>query len=104
MKLFVSQPMRGKTDEEIIEERNAIIACVSEAYPDEFIEVLDTFFGTSDMSHALEYLGESIKMLAQADYAVFTPDFADYRGCWIEYECAIRYGIKTILLEDGDEE
>ena len=36
-KLFISQPMRDKTDEEIKSERNKIIQRVKEGYPNEDI-------------------------------------------------------------------
>lgn len=32
-KLFISQPMRGKTDEEILKERKALIAAVAYGIP-----------------------------------------------------------------------
>lgn len=44
MKLFISQGMRGKTDEAILVERNKAIEIVREMFPDDEIEVLDSFF------------------------------------------------------------
>ena len=48
------------------------------------------------MSHALEYLGESLKLLAKADIAYFAPGWNKARGCKIEHQCALEYGIHTI--------
>lgn len=48
------------------------------------------------MSHALEYLGESLKLLAKADIAYFAPGWRDARGCKIEHACADAYGIHHI--------
>ncbi|ENY98713.1 hypothetical protein HMPREF1092_03271, partial [Clostridium thermobutyricum] len=42
-KLFISQPMRGKTDKEILEEREMAIK-KAKAILREDVEVLDTFF------------------------------------------------------------
>lgn len=42
-KLFVSQPMNGKSSDEILKERKYLIA-MAETYPGETLEVLDTFF------------------------------------------------------------
>ena len=42
-KLFISQPMKDKTDEEIKAVRKAIIADVSKLVCDE-VEVIDSFF------------------------------------------------------------
>lgn len=90
MKLFVSQPMRGKTDEEIIEERNALIARVREDYPD--VEVIDSFFRSSEDT-PLYNLGESLKLLSEADIAVFAKGWDTARGCRIEHQCCLDYNI-----------
>lgn len=42
MKLFISQPMRDKTDEEIKEEREKIIKEVEKLFGE--VEVIDSFF------------------------------------------------------------
>ena len=94
-KLFISQPMRGKTDEEILAVRQKAVESAERNLGEKF-EVIDSFFGTSDMSHALEYLGESIKLLATADVAYFAKGWEDARGCRIENTCAIEYGITVI--------
>lgn len=94
-KLFISQPMRGKTDEEILAERADAVQAARDALGEE-VEVIDSFFGTSDMSHALEYLGESLKLLSKADIAYFAPGWQDARGCKIEHACADAYGIHHI--------
>lgn len=87
--------MRGKTDEEILAERADAVQAAQDALGEE-VEVIDSFFGTSDMSHALEYLGESLKLLAKADIAYFAPGWRDARGCKIEHACADAYGIHHI--------
>lgn len=94
-KLFISQPMRGKTDDEILQEREAAISAAKESTGED-VEVLDSFFQGADLTKPLEYLGESIKMLAQADIAYFAPGWQEARGCKIEHECAIQYGVCCI--------
>lgn len=44
MKLFISQPMAGKTDKEILDERKRVIHNVKELFSDKEIEVIDSFF------------------------------------------------------------
>lgn len=100
-RLFISQPMRGKTDEEILAVRKKAIAS-AERHLGEKCEVIDSFFGTSDMSHALEYLGESIKLLATADVAYFAKGWEDARGCRIEHTCAVEYGIGLVIDDYTD--
>jgi hypothetical protein len=92
MKVFISQPMVDKTDEEIEMERDMAICKLKEEF-DESIEIIDSFF--KDVPHdaaPLWYLGESIKLLGDADAVYFCKDWEQYRGCAIEHECAVRYG------------
>ena len=94
-KLFISQPMKGKTDEEILAERaNAIRAAVDML--GEEVEVIDSFFQGADLTTPLEYLGESLKLLAKADVAYFATGWNKARGCLIEHECCEQYGIVYI--------
>lgn len=96
-KLFISQPMRDRTNEEIKSERNEIIQRVKERYPNEEIEVIDSFFenATHD-AKPLWFLGKSLELLSTADIAYFATDWNAYRGCKIEHTCAVEYGIKRM--------
>ena len=94
-KLFISQTLRGKSDDELLAERSNAIQAAKDALGED-VELIDSFFGTSDMSHALEYLGESLKLLAKADIAYFARGWNEARGCKIEHQCALEYGIHTI--------
>ena len=78
-KLFISQPMKGKSDEEILAEREKAIQRAKEAD-----------------AKPLWYLGESLKLLATADVAYFALGWEDARGCKIEHTCALEYGIDVI--------
>ena len=95
-KLFISQPMRDKTNEEIERERQSAIQSVKEKYGDD-VEVIDSFF--KDAPHdakPLWFLGKSLELLAGADVAYFCKGWENYRGCRIENQCAIEYGITVI--------
>jgi len=95
-KLFISQPMRGKTDEEILREREEAVT-KAKAIIGEEVEVLETFFTDfSADAKPLEYLARSIEFLAKADVAYFVPGWETARGCKIEHECAVEYGIDRI--------
>ena len=96
-KLFISQPMRDKTDEEIKSERNYIIGKVKERYPDTEIDVIDSFFENAPHdAKPLWFLGKSLELLSTADIAYFADGWEEYRGCSIEHKCAIEYGINII--------
>jgi hypothetical protein len=96
MKLFISQPMRGKTDEEILATRQKAIAS-AERHLGEKVEVIDSFFQNAPVDASpLWYLAKSIELLATADVAYFAKGWEEARGCRIENTCAIEYGIDVI--------
>lgn len=100
-KVFISQPMNGKTDEEILEVRNKAIESASELLGEE-VEVIDSFF--KDAPHEakpLWFLGKSLELLSTADVAYFAEGWENARGCRIENECAVAYGI--VVIEDYKE-
>lgn len=94
MKIFISQPMNDKTDEQIKEERKNI-----EKY---FINrgdaVLDTLFDFDENTSPIYYLAKSIEYMTDADLVVFLPCWENARGCKIEYEVAKSYGKKILIL------
>jgi hypothetical protein len=95
-KLFISQPMKGKTNVEIKKEREEAIRCAKEMMSDE-VEVIDSFFENAPAeAKPLWYLGESLKLLSTADVAFFATGWKNARGCKIEHTCAQQYGINTI--------
>lgn len=96
-KLFISQPMRGKSDEEILAERKKAIE-IAEKVIGEPVEVIDSFFEKAPVNaKPLWFLGKSLEFLADADVAYFALGWKDARGCIIEHDCAIAYGIKSIV-------
>ena len=98
-KLFISQPMRGLKDEEILKVREEI-KIRAEKIIGEPIELINSFIedypGEINKSIPVWYLGKSIQLLSQADTAYFGGDWRNARGCKIEYVIATTYGIKVI--------
>ena len=95
-KLFISQPMKGKTNEEIEVERAKAIE-EAKAVLKEDVEVIDSFFkGAPVDARPLWFLGKSIELLSQADIVYFAKDWDKYRGCKIEHMCAIEYDLNII--------
>lgn len=99
LKVFISQPMKGKTDEQIKTERQIGIEKIKEQFNDD-IEILDTFFNIvpdeTKTPKPLWFLGKSIQFLGEADIAYFIGEWRNYRGCRIENAVAKEYGIKVI--------
>ena len=102
VKVFLSQPMRGFTDEEIIARREEDIKQLKKYFKDEPFEVIDTLFKeeATAKNPAVEYLARSIAELANAnaDYIAMSYDFESARGCLIEHKIADEYGIEKIYL------
>lgn len=69
-KLFISQPMKGKSDEDILAERQKAIKS-AEAKIGEAVEVIDSFFQEAPADvKPLWFLGKSLELLAGADIEV----------------------------------
>ena len=98
-KLFISQPMRGLTDEEILKAREEIRARAEQAIG-EPVELIDSFIKDCpkeiNKSIPVWCLGKSIQLLSQADIAYFGGNWRNARGCKIEHEVARTYGMKII--------
>lgn len=104
-KVFISQPMRGKTNEEIIAERNNIEGHARAHCPaDKELEILDSFKPNEfENEHSVKnvplyYLAKSLEYLAEADLAIFGTGWKNARGCQIEHKCAEAYGVEFINL------
>lgn len=102
-KVFISQPMKGKTDNEILLERDRAIKVIKETINDD-VEFVDSFFNINDgvpngINKPLWFLAKSIALLSTADIAYFISGWNQARGCKIEHECAAQYGI-AIITED----
>lgn len=94
-KVFISQPMNGKTNEEIKAERDILIAKAKERYDD--VEVIDSFFENAPHDASpLWFLAKSLELLSSADVVYFAKDWENARGCKIEHLCAIEYGKETV--------
>nr|DAI07393.1 MAG TPA: Nucleoside 2-deoxyribosyltransferase like protein [Bacteriophage sp.] len=90
MKIMISQPMKGKTNEQIRTERAELVKELTE----QGHEVIDTVFDDFPNGQAtpLHYLAKSIEFLANVDGVVFMKGWQNARGCRIEEICAREYG------------
>ena len=88
--------MRGKTNAEILAERNKAIEVASKQLNEE-VEVIDSFFKDSPaLTNPLLCLAKSLELLATADIAYFADGWEQARGCRIERLCAEEYNIPVI--------
>ena len=95
-KIFISQPMKDKTDAEIKAEREKIIARIKELYGDD-IEIIDSYFENAPAQAApLWFLGKSFEKLSTADVAFFAKGWENARGCRMEYLACREYDIESV--------
>lgn len=96
-KLFVSVPMKGRTEEEIkasIQKMKKI----AEAYEGEELELIDSYVEDNPPKgnhQSVWYLGKSLEKLSEADIFIGIEDDFDWSGCYIEGITAYRYHIKS---------
>jgi len=94
-RVFISQPMSGKTTDEIKEEREEIINELT----NKGFTVADSIISATppDSCNAGLYcLGESLKIMSDCDYVYFMEGWKNARGCKIEHDCAEKYKIKIM--------
>lgn len=100
VKIMVSQPMNGKTKEEIEEERENISKLVHEALDELWDEIIimDTTVEDHENKTDLECFSESIGFMAEADMLVMGKGWEKARGCILEHAIAKEYYV-PILYE-----
>ena len=100
-KVFISQPMRNRSEEDIITERQEIMRTLKYVLGGaNDLEELPTYFTDHGARTPLEGLAKSIEMLAQADIAIFAIGWSMARDCIIERECCAYYDIEYAYYGD----
>ena len=103
MKAMLSQPMAGKTDEEIAKTRaKAINALEAKGY-----RVVNTLFEFSDRNLKkrgvaqipLYFLAKSLENMSLCHAVYFCKGWQNARGCRIEHDAAVAYGLDIIYEE-----
>ena len=101
LKVFISQVMRDRTEEEILCERNIAIDKIKGMFSDRSIVIIDSYFedyNPKEGSVPLKYLAKSLELLADADVVCFCTGWDMARGCKAEHYCAVEYGIDRVYL------
>ena len=108
MKAMLSQPMAGKTEQEITETRERAIATLKAAG----YEIVNTMF-TDEWyrKEAMEergvvqiplcFLAKSLENMSLCHAAYFCKGWETARGCRIEHEAAKAYGLDILYEEEN---
>lgn len=105
-KAMISQPMTGNTEEEIIETREKAIAALRKRG----YQVVNTLFTDEWYSReAMEsrgvvqiplcFLAKSLENMSLCHAAYFCKGWEKARGCRIEHDAAVAYGLEIIYEE-----
>lgn len=88
MKIMISQPMNGKTEKQIKDERKYL----AQELEEQGHEVIDTIIKDfDDEVSPILYLAKSIDFLDKADAIIFMKGWESARGCIIEHLVAEKY-------------
>ena len=109
-KAMLSQPMAGKSDEEIIATREKAIKAL-EAKGYEIVNTLftDEWYNNENMKERgvvqipLCFLAKSLENMSKCHAAYFCNGWENARGCRIEHEAAKAYGLEIIYEKDDNE-
>lgn len=99
IKVFISIPMNGKSENDIYLEKMELLKKLPDGIED--YEIIDSWIEDSapgDTRPGLWYLAKSIELLAHADLVLMAPGWQFARGCIIEEMCARSYGIARLYV------
>lgn len=105
-KVMLSQPMAGKTDEEIVATREAAIKAL-EGIGCEVINTLftDEWYSNEQMKARgvvqipLCFLAKSLENMSLCHAVYFCKGWEKARGCRLEHDAAVAYGLHIIYEE-----
>lgn len=110
--IFISQPMTGKSEEEILATRQKEIEKIHQLFDADGVEIniIDSYIDDATRKCFEEHIGDginwdihwlsqSLKMLAMADIIWLCEGWEYSKGCNIELECAIQYGLSIMYPE-----
>jgi len=93
-RVFVSQPMRGYSEEDILRERErALKAAKYYLGVDEVVEIPSYIPQIKD-KNPVQCIGASVSLMADADLVIFCRGWYGARGCRVEHAVASEYGLE----------
>ena len=106
-KAMISQPMAGKTDDEIVRTREKVLAYLEQkGYTTVNTLFTDEWYSKEQMDKRgvvqipLCFLAKSLENMSLCHAAYFCKGWEKARGCRIEHEAAKAYGLEIIYEEE----
>lgn len=112
MKIFVSQPMNGRSREEVLRERGLYLEAFKKWMYDNIIkdeitrractfDIIENYDKPYAPENAprLWYLADSLKLMSEADYVIFVPGWRKAKGCKVEMMCCKLYDIRYVKMK-----
>ena len=110
--IFISQPMSGKSEEEILATRQKEIEKIHQLFDADGVEIniIASYIDDATRKHFKEHvsddinwdifwLSQSLERLAMADMIWLCDGWEYSKGCNVELECAMQYGISIVYPE-----
>ena len=107
--IFISQPMTGKSEEEILATRQKEIEKIHQLFDADGVEIniIPSYIDDATRKHFRKYtsddinwdifwLSQSLERLAMADTIWLCDGWKHSKGCNVEHECAIQYGLDIV--------
>ena len=112
--IFISQPMSGKSEEEILATRQKEIEKIHQFFDADGVEIniIASYIDdatrkhfkkhvSDDINWDIFWLSQSLERLAMADMIWLCDGWEYSKGCNIEFACAIQYGLDIVYPEWG---
>lgn len=110
--IFISQPMTGKSEEEILATRQRAIDKIHQLFDadGEQVNIIDSYIDDATRNEFQERMGDatnwdiywlsqSLQKLALADTIWLCDGWGHSKGCKIELKCAMQYGLDIVSSE-----
>ena len=110
--IFISQPMSGKSEEEILATRQKEIEKIHQFFDadGEQVNIIDSYIDDATrnefqgrMGDAINWdiywLSQSLQKLALADTIWLCDGWGHSKGCNVELECATQYGLDIVYSD-----
>ena len=97
MRVFLSHPMRGLSEEKVMKIRESALTYLQAVYGED-VQLIDNYHHDDAPKNAglLWHLGRSIQMMGEVDAVYFCGDWGNARGCCVEERVARYYGLKVL--------